>query len=52
MLNARIQSSKRIALVYLSVAMTIPFLMPIKHTITHKDDQSIGYFGVGGAFRI
>jgi hypothetical protein len=33
--------------------MTIPFLLPIRTTITQKDDQlAHGTFSVGNAFRI
>lgn len=50
---AKLSSSKAIALTYLSVAMTIPFLLPIRQTINQKNDVQIyGTFGVGSAFRI
>lgn len=53
MYATRLQASKRVALAYLSVAMTIPFLLPIRQTITQKNDVPMyGYFGVGNAFRI
>lgn len=49
----QLQSSKAVAFAYLSVAMTIPFLLPIKQTINQKNDVPIyGVFGVGSAFRI
>jgi hypothetical protein len=49
-----LQASRTAAFAYLSVALTIPFMMPIKHTIIHKNDNvpCYGYFGVGNAFRI
>lgn len=53
---ARIQAQKRVALTYLSVAMTIPFLLPIRTTINKKNENEdvtmYGTFGVGNAFRI
>lgn len=53
MYATRLQASKRVALAYLSVAMIIPFLLPIRQTITQKNDVPMyGYFGVGNAFRI
>lgn len=52
-MQAKLQASKRIAFAYLSIAMTIPFMLPVRQTIHQKNDENIyGYFGVGNAFRI
>lgn len=52
-MNPAIYHSSRLpALLYLSIAMTIPFMLPIKTTINQKDKDHIGNFSVGNAFRI
>lgn len=55
MMMQRLKMTKTYAFIYLSVALTIPFMMPIKETINPKIEsveQTHGYFGVGNAFRI